>query len=45
MTALIASHVLPSQDKGLFKLMFDDFQPPEMIVNNEQDPKVIAVID
>ncbi|KAI3342712.1 hypothetical protein F4824DRAFT_485618 [Ustulina deusta] len=44
MTALIASHVLPSQDKGLFKLMFDDFQPPEMIVNNEQDPKVIAAV-
>jgi hypothetical protein len=30
---------------GPFKLTCDDFQPTNMIVNNEQDLKVIAVID
>ncbi|KAI3331425.1 hypothetical protein HD806DRAFT_518450 [Xylariaceae sp. AK1471] len=45
MKALIARHVLPSRDNGPFKFMCDDFQPTNMIVNNEQDLKIIAVID
>ncbi|KAI1820752.1 hypothetical protein F4861DRAFT_533465 [Xylaria intraflava] len=45
MKALIPRHVSPGQDKGPFKLMCDDFQPANMIVNNKQDLKVIAVID
>ncbi|KAJ2985237.1 hypothetical protein NUW58_g5643 [Xylaria curta] len=45
MKALIARHVLPGRDKGPFKFMCDDFQPANMIVNNEQDLKIIAVID
>ncbi|KAI5864632.1 hypothetical protein GGS23DRAFT_457488 [Durotheca rogersii] len=45
MKALITRHVLPGHDKGPFKLTCDDFQPTNMIVNNEQDLKVVAVID
>lgn len=45
MKALVARHVLPGQDKGPFKFMCDDFQPTNMIVNNEKDLKIIAVID
>ncbi|KAI1758245.1 hypothetical protein F4782DRAFT_477124 [Xylaria castorea] len=45
MKALIARHVLPGRDKGPFKYMCDDFQPTNMIVNNEHDLKIIAVID
>ncbi|KAI8946441.1 hypothetical protein F4801DRAFT_61795 [Xylaria longipes] len=43
--ALIARHVLPGRDKGPFKFMCDDFQPANMIVNNKEDLKIIAVID
>ncbi|KAK7418114.1 hypothetical protein QQZ08_011369 [Neonectria magnoliae] len=45
MKALIPRHVLPGHDMGPFKLTCDDFQPTNMIVNNEQDLKVVAVID
>ncbi|KAF7546380.1 hypothetical protein G7046_g9317 [Stylonectria norvegica] len=45
MKALIPRHVMPGSNKGPFKLMCDDFQPTNMIVNNEQDLKVIAVLD
>lgn len=45
MKALIPRHVLPGHDMGPFKLICDDFQPTNMIVNNEQDLKVVAVID
>jgi hypothetical protein len=45
MKALIARHVLPGYDKGPFKLVCDDFQPTNTIVNNEQDLKIVAVID
>lgn len=45
MKALIPRHVLPSLDRGPSKFMCDDFQPTNMIVNNEQDMKIIAVID
>ncbi|XXG99424.1 hypothetical protein Hte_005763 [Hypoxylon texense] len=45
MKALIPRHVLPGLDNGPFKFMCDDFQPTNMIVNNEQDMKIIAVID
>ncbi|KAI0097480.1 hypothetical protein GGR51DRAFT_540809, partial [Nemania sp. FL0031] len=45
MKALISRHVLPGQDNGPFKFMCDDFQPANMIVNNEKDLEVIAVID
>ena len=36
---------MPGSNKGPFKLICDDFQPTNMIVNNEQDLKVMAVID
>ncbi|TGJ85061.1 hypothetical protein E0Z10_g3675 [Xylaria hypoxylon] len=45
MKALIARHILPGRDNGPFKFMCDDFQPTNMIVDNEQDLKIIAVID
>ncbi|KAI1741707.1 hypothetical protein F4680DRAFT_414809 [Xylaria scruposa] len=45
MKDLVARHVLPSRDTGPFKFMCDDFQPANMIVDNEQDLKIIAVID
>ncbi|KAI1425980.1 kinase-like domain-containing protein [Xylaria sp. FL1777] len=45
MKALIARHVLPGRDKGPFKFMCDDFQPANMIVNNEEELKIVAVID
>jgi hypothetical protein len=45
MKALVPRHVLPGLDRGPFKLTCDDFQPTNMIVNNEQELKVIAVID
>jgi hypothetical protein len=45
MKALIARHVLPEHDQGPFKLMCDDFQPTNMIVNNVEDLKIVGVID
>lgn len=45
MKALIPRHVLAGHDIRPFKLTCDDFQPTNMIVNNKQDLKVIAVID
>lgn len=45
MKSLIARQVLPGRDNGPFKFMCDDFQPTNMIVNNEKDLKIIAVID
>ncbi|KAI1120312.1 hypothetical protein F5Y10DRAFT_134548 [Nemania abortiva] len=42
MKALIARH---SRDTGPFKFMCDDFQPANMIVDNDKDLKIIAVID
>ncbi|KAM5347251.1 hypothetical protein ACJ41O_010256 [Fusarium nematophilum] len=45
MKALVARHVLPSHDRGPFKLTCDDFQPTNMIVNNQDDLQVVAVID
>ncbi|KAF4980844.1 hypothetical protein FZEAL_3242 [Fusarium zealandicum] len=45
MKALIPRHVLSSHGMGPFKLVCDDFQPTNMIVNNEEDLKVVAVID
>lgn len=45
MKALVPRHVLPDHDMGPFKLSCDDFQPTNMIVNNEHDLKVVAVID
>ncbi|KAI1172663.1 hypothetical protein F4777DRAFT_495602 [Nemania sp. FL0916] len=45
MKALIARHVEPSEDHGPFKFMCDNFGLMNLIVNNEQDLKVIAVID
>lgn len=45
MKALIPRHVLPGHGMGPLKLICDDFQPTNMIVNNDQDLKVVAVID
>ncbi|OBS25875.1 hypothetical protein FPOA_06409 [Fusarium poae] len=45
MKALVSRHVLPNQDMGPFKLMCDDLQPTNMIVDNEQDLRIISVID
>ncbi|KPM36214.1 hypothetical protein AK830_g10355 [Neonectria ditissima] len=45
MKALISRHVIPGSDKRPFKLICDDFQRTNMIVNNEEDLKVVAVID
>lgn len=45
MKALVTRQVLPGRDKGPFKFMCDDFQPTSMIVNNEKDLKIVAVID
>ncbi|KAM0812778.1 hypothetical protein AB5N19_12769 [Seiridium cardinale] len=45
MKALIPRQVLPGRDKGPFKFMCDDFQPTNMIVNNEKDLEIIAVVD
>ncbi|KAF5013358.1 hypothetical protein FDECE_635 [Fusarium decemcellulare] len=45
MKALIPRHVLSSHDMGPFKLICDDFQPTNMIVNNEQDLEVVVVVD
>jgi aminoglycoside phosphotransferase (APT) family kinase protein len=45
MKALVRRHVLPGLDRGPFKLVCHDFQPTNMIVNNEQELKVIAVTD
>ncbi|OIW22986.1 hypothetical protein CONLIGDRAFT_694359 [Coniochaeta ligniaria NRRL 30616] len=45
MKTLVARHVLPAHDKGPFKLMCDDFQPTNMIVNNVEDLQIVGVID
>ncbi|KAG5795590.1 hypothetical protein H9Q69_005354 [Fusarium xylarioides] len=45
MKSLVSRHVLPNQDTGPFKLICDDLQPTNMIVNNEQDLKIIGVLD
>lgn len=45
MRALIPRHVIPGHDNRPFKLMCDDFQPTNMIVNNEQELKIVAVLD
>ncbi|KAH7305149.1 kinase-like domain-containing protein [Rhexocercosporidium sp. MPI-PUGE-AT-0058] len=43
--ALISRFISPKYDEGPFKLICDDFGPANMIVNNTQDLKIIAVID
>jgi hypothetical protein len=45
MKALIARHVLPGYEKGSFKLTCDDFQPTNMIANNEHELKIVGVLD
>ena len=45
MKALIPRHILPGLDMAPFKLTCDEFQPTNTIVNNQQDLKVVAVID
>ncbi|KAH6716480.1 hypothetical protein BKA61DRAFT_631782 [Leptodontidium sp. MPI-SDFR-AT-0119] len=43
--SLIPRHVLAKYDKGPFKLIYDDFGPANMIVNNERELKIVGVID
>ena len=43
--SLVPRHVLAKYDKGPFKLICDDFGQANMIVNNEQELKIIGVID
>ncbi|KPA35838.1 phosphotransferase enzyme family protein [Fusarium langsethiae] len=45
MKSLVSRHVLRDHDMGPFKLICDDLQPTNMIINNEQDMKVIGVFD
>lgn len=45
MKSLVARYVLSNEDTGPFKLICDDLQPTNMIVNNEKDLKIIAVLD
>ncbi|KAF5637143.1 phosphotransferase enzyme family [Fusarium sp. NRRL 52700] len=45
MKSLVSRHFLLNQDTGPFKLTCDDLQPTNMIVNNEQDLKIVGVLD
>lgn len=42
---LVSKMVLPEYNNGPFKLICDDFTLANMIVNNEEDLKIVAVID
>jgi hypothetical protein len=42
---LIKRHVWPEFNQGPFKLLCDDLGPTNMLVNNEQELKIVGVID
>lgn len=43
--AMIPRHVFPGHEEAPFKLACDDFQLTNMVINDKQGLKVIAVID
>ncbi|KAK3366662.1 hypothetical protein B0T24DRAFT_366436 [Lasiosphaeria ovina] len=42
---LIKRHVWPEFSQGPFKLLCDDIGPANMLVNNEQELKIVGVVD
>ena len=43
--SLVSHHVWPEYNKGPFKLICDDFGPANMLVNNEEELKIVGVVD
>ncbi len=43
--SLVDRHVWPEYQTGPFKLICDDFGPSNVIVNNAEDLRIVAVVD